>query len=195
MQAGTYFPKVRRMLLFHAPLILAHFWPASTLLREHLALATLSPPETDPQIWSVGATLMRFTWTNVADRGILVSNLSMTRNSLFELHTLDWLYMSVHFRRIDFGGIMSWKTQPNCRASKNWRLDEFCPNFLSLFLTGFPVRSWQASETDSLSCQFPFFNIATALLSSFFLDLFVGCSSTWRCAYEHFPNLQPLLVL
>ena len=50
MQAGTYFWKVRRMLLFHAPLILTLFWPASTLLRGHLALATLSPPETDPQI-------------------------------------------------------------------------------------------------------------------------------------------------
>ena len=30
------------------------------------------------------------------------------------------------------------------------------------------------------------FNIATALLSPFFLDLLLGCSSTWRCAYEHF---------
>ena len=38
------------MLLFGAPLILTHFWPASTLLRGHLALATLSPLETDPQI-------------------------------------------------------------------------------------------------------------------------------------------------
>ena len=38
------------MLLFHAPLILTHFWPASTLLRGHLALAILSPSETDPQI-------------------------------------------------------------------------------------------------------------------------------------------------
>ena len=46
---ATYFPRVRRML-FHAPSILTHFWPASTLLRGHLALATLSPPETDPQI-------------------------------------------------------------------------------------------------------------------------------------------------
>ena len=44
------FPKVTRMLLFHAPLIIEHFWPASTLLRGQLALATLSPPETDPQI-------------------------------------------------------------------------------------------------------------------------------------------------
>ena len=33
------------MLLCLAPLILTHFWPASTL-----ALATLSPLETDPQI-------------------------------------------------------------------------------------------------------------------------------------------------
>ena len=38
------------MLLFVAPLSLIHFWPASTLLRGHLALATLSPPETYPQI-------------------------------------------------------------------------------------------------------------------------------------------------
>ena len=29
---------------------LEHFWPASTLLHGHLALATLSLPETDPQI-------------------------------------------------------------------------------------------------------------------------------------------------
>ena len=53
MQASTYFPKVRRILLCFPPLILTHFWSASTLLRGHLA--TLSRPETDPQIlerWS-----------------------------------------------------------------------------------------------------------------------------------------------
>ena len=38
------------MLLFHAPFILTYFWPVSPLLRGHLALATLSPSETDPQI-------------------------------------------------------------------------------------------------------------------------------------------------
>ena len=38
------------MLLYFSPLILEHLWPASTLLHGHLALATLSPPETDPQI-------------------------------------------------------------------------------------------------------------------------------------------------
>ena len=50
MQAGTYFPKVTRMLLHHALLILTHSWPASRPLRGHFALATLSPPETGPQI-------------------------------------------------------------------------------------------------------------------------------------------------
>ena len=50
MLANTNFPKVRRMLLFRAPPSLIHFLPASTLLRGHLALAILSPPETDPQI-------------------------------------------------------------------------------------------------------------------------------------------------
>ena len=38
------------MLLFQAPLLSTHFWPASTLLRGQLALATLSLPGTDPQI-------------------------------------------------------------------------------------------------------------------------------------------------
>ena len=50
MQVGTYFPKVRRMLLFGAPLILTHFWPASTLLRGHLALATVFLLVNDPRI-------------------------------------------------------------------------------------------------------------------------------------------------
>ena len=38
------------MLLFDAPFILTHFWPASTLLRGHLALAMLSLRVNDPQI-------------------------------------------------------------------------------------------------------------------------------------------------
>ena len=50
MQAGSVFPKVRRMLLYFSPLFLKHFWPASTLLRGPIALATLSPSETSPQI-------------------------------------------------------------------------------------------------------------------------------------------------
>ena len=49
-QAGTNSPKVRRMLLCFSPFISTHFWPASTLLHGHIALATLSPLVNDPQI-------------------------------------------------------------------------------------------------------------------------------------------------
>ena len=42
------------------------------------------------KFWSVGAALMRFTWANISERRILVSNLSVTRNSFREFHTLDW---------------------------------------------------------------------------------------------------------
>ena len=38
------------MLLCFSPLLLRYFWPASTLLHGHIALAILSLLETDPQI-------------------------------------------------------------------------------------------------------------------------------------------------
>ena len=38
------------MLFYVFPLILGYFWPASTLLHEHIALAIPSLLETDPQI-------------------------------------------------------------------------------------------------------------------------------------------------
>ena len=108
--------------------------------------------------------------------------------------------MSKLFRKIDFGGFISWNTQPNCRVFddlhpkgpwfNSWRVSRIttdCPVLswlLSRFTTGCHVRS----------CRF--FNMATTLWSSLCLDLLLGCSSTWRCENEHFsPNLQPLLVL
>ena len=49
MQAGTCFPKVRRMLLCFF-LFDFFFWPASPLLHGHIAFATQSLLETAPQI-------------------------------------------------------------------------------------------------------------------------------------------------
>ena len=66
--------------------------------------------------------------------------------------------------------------------------------FLQILESSFPDRSWFLSVTDFRSCQSPFFNKATALLSLFDLHHFVGCVSTWRCANEHFsPKRQPFL--
>ena len=84
MQAGTCFPKERRMLLFHAPLNLARCFAATLLLPLCLLLRPIL------KFWSVGAALMRFTWAIISERKILVSNFSMTRNNLCEFHTLDW---------------------------------------------------------------------------------------------------------
>ena len=113
--------------------------------------------------------------------------ISMWRATAFVNFT-RWIgfCMSELCRKINFGGFMSSNTQPNCRAFDDRR--PVGPRFnswrVSRFTTGCPDLSWLSS-----------FNVATALLSLFFLDLSVGCSSTWRCAYEHFsPNRQPLLV-
>ena len=66
--------------------------------------------ETDAQILErIGATLMRFTWTNhnrAKDFGL--EFWYDVQYALGEFYTLDWLQcMSVHFRRIDedFGGV------------------------------------------------------------------------------------------
>ena len=95
--------------------------------------------------------------------------------------------MSELFRKIDenFGGSISWNTQPNCRdlhPTSPW-LNSW---WVSRFTTGCSVLSGLVSRFTTschvLSCCSCFFNIATALLSPFFLDLLQGCSSTWRCA-------------
>ena len=61
-----------------------HFWPASTLLRGHQTLATLSLLVMDPQI------LERWDCAYEVHRRILVSNCGVTHNNICEFHTLDW---------------------------------------------------------------------------------------------------------
>ena len=49
--AGTHlFSEGEKNAALFSPLICQYFWPTSTLLHGHIALATLSLPETDPQI-------------------------------------------------------------------------------------------------------------------------------------------------
>ena len=106
------------MLLFDAPLILIHFWPASTLLHGHIALATLSLPETDPQILERWGCADEVHLANHSDRRILLSNVSVTYNGLVNFTHRIGFRMSELFRKIDedFGGSISWNTQPNCRV-------------------------------------------------------------------------------
>ena len=198
VDAGKHpFPKVRRILLFHAPLIfntlLASFHAAS---RAACSCHSVSSWDRSSNFGALGLRSWSSPGQIFPSEGFW-SRILVWRAIAFVNFT-RWIgfRISVLFRRMDFGGVMSWNTQPNCRASDNRRWDDFCPNFLSLLLSGFPDRSWHWSEKGSRSCQSSFFSKATALLSSFFLDLFVGCSSTWRCAYEHFSaHRQQLLAL
>ena len=82
------------------------------------------------------------------------------------------LCMSELFRKIDFGGFMSWKTQPNCRALDDRR--PVRPHFnswqVSQLKSGRPDLAWLLSRLTTgchtFWCQSFFFNI-TCLLHFF----------------------------
>ena len=189
MQAGTYYPKVRRILLFHAP--------ASTLLRGPLCSChSVSSWDRSSNFGALGLRWWGSPGQMYPSEGFW--SRILVRRAIAFVNFTRWIgfCMFVLFRRMGLGGLMSWNTQTICRASDDRRLQGPRSNSLSPFLPGCPDRSWRWSVTGPRSCQSHFFSIATALLSSFFLDLLVGCSSTSRCACEHFsPNRQPLLVL
>ena len=156
MQAGTYFPKVRRMLLCFAPLIfnklLASFPAASkgTLL---LPLCLLLRPIL--KFWSVGAALMRFTGQIYPSEGFR-SRILVWRSIAF-VNCTRWIgfRMSVNFRRIDFGDVMSWNTQPNCRAFDD-------PRFNSC---AFLIRScWSIVTFNIVDNRFPYVFVPIILL-------------------------------
>ena len=68
------------------------------------------------KFWIVGATLMRFTWANISERRILVSNFSVTRNSLCEFHTLDWFphVCALPENRLRRRHVLKYTTQLSC---------------------------------------------------------------------------------
>ena len=150
MQAGTYFPKGRRILLCFSPLISKHFWPASTLLRGPIALATLSPLETDSPIlerwWSPGQISPSV--------GFWSRMLAWRRRLLWILHVgsvsvcLSSSVKSMKTSAAPYPGIRN--PIVVCLMSKH------CYTEVSTVLWWY-------------SC---FFNIATALLSPFTWDLF-----------------------
>ena len=86
------------------------------LFTRHIALATLSPPETDPPIlehWG-------YADEDQLGKSFQAMDLSrMTYGSFFGnfKHRIGFRMFEL-FRKIDedFGGSISWNTQPNCRV-------------------------------------------------------------------------------
>ena len=62
-------------------------------------------------------------WTNVTERGILVSNFGMTRNSLCELHTLNWLrhVSALPENRLRRRHVLKYATQLSCIRKLTFR--------------------------------------------------------------------------
>ena len=127
---------------FNFRIFWASFHAAS---RAHRSCHSVSSWDRSSNFGALGLRWWRITWANHSKRWILVSNVSMTYDGFVNRTHRIGFSMFELFRKIvvDFGGSISWNTQPNCRV---------------------------------------IFNIATALLSPFFWDLLLGCSSTWRCA-------------
>ena len=96
------------MLLFGTPLILTHFWTASTLLRGHLALATLSLLVNDPQISERcgNAHEVHLDKCN-RSRDFGLEFWYDVQQPLVNFTRWIGFCMSELFRRIDFGGSMS----------------------------------------------------------------------------------------
>ena len=145
-QAGTNFPKVRRLLLFLDPFkfntLLANLHAA---LRAPCSCHSVSSWDRSSNFGALGLR-----WCGSPGQ-ITPSESFWSRMSAWRTTaSVNWTHrigfrMFELFHKIDedFGGSISWHTQPNCRV---------------------------------------FFNLTTALLSTFFLDFLLGCSSTWRCA-------------
>ena len=161
MQASTYFQKVRRMLLFHAPLnfntLLASFHAAS---RAPCSCHSISSWDRSSNIGAVG-----FRWCGspgqIIPRDGFWSRMLAWRTTAF----VNWthrigFFMSELFRKIDedFGGSISWNTKPNCSV-----FDEQASQI------GLPALWWCSLFIQHNHCTF-----VTILL--------LGISSTWRCA-------------
>ena len=159
MQAGTYFPKVRRMLLCFSPLILNTFGQLPRCFAGSLLLPFCLFLRPVLKFWSVGATLIEVHLgksVRAKDFGLECMRDVQQLSRILHVGSVSvCLSSSVQIDK-DFGGSISWNTQPKCRV------------FDELHTTGLTVLSYNSY----------FFNMATALLSSFFLDLLLGCSST-----------------
>ena len=97
------------------------------------------------KFWSVGATLMRFTWANPSERRVSVSNVCVACKQLLRiLHVgLAQVCLSSSVKNEDFGGSISWNTQPICRV------------FDELHTTGLSPDSWPLRSSHNLRFWLP----------------------------------------
>ena len=112
------------------PLASGYFWPASTLLREHIALAIPSLPETGPQILERWGCADENPWENFIERWILVSDFEFAQYGFGESNRSGssphgwalpwnrWIFRRLHILFYN----------PNSSSLSTWSL-HFCYHF------------------------------------------------------------------
>ena len=146
MQAGTYFPKVRRMLLCFS------LWIFYTLLVSLHAASRAPCSCHSVSSWdrssNFGALGLRWLGSpgHINPSEGFWSRMSAWRATAF-LNFTHWIgfRMSEPFRKIDqdFGGTISWNRQPNCRVLFSIATALLSPFFLDL-LSGCSSTRWCA---------------------------------------------------
>ena len=121
-QVDTNFPKVRRMLFYFSPLISGYFLASlHAASRAHRSCHSVSSWDRSSNFWALG---LRW-WGSpgqIIPRDGVWSQMSAWRNtaSVNRTHRIGFSMFEL-FRKIveDFGGSISWNTQPNCRVTFN----------------------------------------------------------------------------
>ena len=148
------------------------------------------------KFWSVGAALLRFTWANVSERRILVSNFGVMRNSLRGSYTLDW---SLHVCALPENGlrrchVLKYTTQLSCIGGSTLRRTSF--QLVITFLAKLPCSivtlvGDMSSFMQIILLQHSYCTLVIILFGPF-TGLFINLTV---CIRALFPNRQPLLVL
>ena len=140
--------------------ILTHFWPASALLRGHLAIPTLSPPETDPQI------LERWSFADEVHMGRCIRSKGFGLKCMSDVQRLLWI---LHVGSVST--CLNSSVRKTSAASCRERHNRNCRAFDDRRPTGpcLPSLGWCWSRLKTschmLSCRSWFFKIATSLFA------------------------------
>ena len=123
---------------------------------------TQNGPRMDPE-WTQNGSRMDPKWTHTVTHIKAHQELD---THISEDHPHPGFCMSELFRKIDFAGFTSWKTQPFCRALNDRRPVSLRFNSwqVSRLISGRPDLPWLLSRLTTGShaswCQSPFFNMA-----------------------------------
>ena len=183
MQAGTFLSEGEKNAAlwcsFNLKTLLTSFHAAS---RAPCSCHSVSSWDRSSNYGALGLRWWGSPGQNVTERGILVSNFGVTRNSLREFYTLNRFCVFKLFRTC-----LERYTKSRAFDDRRPASPRFNSWQVSRFTTGCPDLSWLSSRLVTscrvLLCMSYFFNITTAILSSIFLDLLLGYSSTrsWSC--------------